>query len=292
MRKARNVISLLLTASMLCMTAACSSGNAEETVGTSTEGEITSTSDQATVTTTTEATTTSATEASTTTTIQTTSSSENTSDVTAETSETKSAYEENDYYSLVETGSFKTYYNQVVHKVKAKTTCRVEVTALAYDSNGDIIDKTSDDVVLVKGQYSCFHFTFSDLSDKEFKNAVIEYSAVLKRDLTDTLLAVDYEISASLGNKNIFEVDLVKYNSKKNSLYLTFEYTRGDMGIFDQFRIIFYKGDKIVGYEDGYFNVYADGLKNVGDKDVAEIRIPSSAKKYDRIEYIYAPSEF
>lgn len=280
MKKARNVISLLLTVSMLCITAACSSGNTEEeTSETTTETEAT--------TTTVEATTTEAT-----TTIQTTSSPADTSDVTVETSETRSAYEENDYYSLVETGSFKTYHNQVVHKVKAKATCRIEVTALAYDSNGDIIDKTSDDVVLVKGQYSCFHFTFSDLSDKEFKNATIEYSAVLKRDLTDTLRAVDYEIFTSLGDDNIFEVALVKHNSKKNSLYLTFEYTRGDMSVFDEFRILFYKGDKIIGYEDGYFSVYADGLKNVGDKDVAEISIPSSAKKYDRIEYIYVPSEF
>ena len=42
MRKARNVISLLLTASMLCMTAACSSGNSEkETSGTATEATTT-----------------------------------------------------------------------------------------------------------------------------------------------------------------------------------------------------------------------------------------------------------
>lgn len=215
---------------------------------------------------------------------------------TTTTAETPATYENNQYYSLEKTSSFvSSSYSgdtiNIVHKVKAKTTCSIEVTAIAYDENNDVLDKSTDDVTLVKNEYNFFLFQFKDVDAKEFKNANVEFSSSLEYDFTNTIRAEDYDITQQIGTyESPFEVIMTKFNKKKDKFYLSVEFQKGYLDSFDKFRILFYKGDDIVGCEDGYFNIYAEGLKKAGDKDVIEMSIPESAKDFDNIEFFFDPA--
>ena len=218
-----------------------------------------------------------------------------TTEATTTTAETTATYENNQYYSLEDSGSFveKRYSGDVIniiHKVKANVTCSIEASAIAYDENGDVLDKVTDEVTLVKDEYNFFLFQFKDISVKEFKKATIEYSSAIKYDLSETTRAVDYDLTQQIGTfDSPFEVIMTKFSKKKDKFYLSLEFQKGYLDYFDKFKILFYKGDKIVGCEDGYFNIYAEGLKKAGDKDVVKMSIPESAKKFDKIEFFFEP---
>jgi len=236
---------------------------------------------------TTEATTTTTTEATTTT----------TTEATTETT-TESTYEENEYYSLVEKGNYSSSstYQYVIHKITAKKDCKISATAVVYDKNGSVIGKDEDEIVLVKGKNNYFKFLFSDISAKELSNATIEYSSVLKKDLSDSNRAEDREIFKSLHSEDDdIDVDIIQMTDeshKKNKLFITLSFVWGEMSYFDKYKILFYKKDKIVGCQDGYINVHAENIKAIGDKEVVEIWVPSSAKGFDRIEYIFEPYDY
>ena len=180
------------------------------------------------------------------------------------------SYESNEFFDVVESAKVEKYgYTTIIHKVIAKKTTSIESSAIAYDSNGDVIGKSSDTISLVEGQTNYFNYMFEgDISDEN-----LEITAG--------------ELSYGLWSEgDIDAVKLVKWNKKNDNLYLSFEQT-GQLGSFSKFKVLLYKDGKIVGAEYGYFDIYASNLTGVGSTDVAEIWVYGYS--FDDIEYIYEP---
>ena len=184
---------------------------------------------------------------------------------------TKNTYEHNEYYDIVETSSFQNSIGTtiVIHKVLAKKNVSVSATLLAYASDGSVIGKSSDDITLTEGKYNFFRYSF----DGDVSSAKIQANAQAKND------------SFMTGERNA--VEMVQYNMSGEDLYVTFEQTGDELGSFAKFKLLFYKGDRIVDTEDGYFNIYAENLNGKGSTDVASIWVYGT--DFDRIEYVYEP---
>ena len=184
---------------------------------------------------------------------------------------TKNTYEHNEYYDIVETSSFQNSIGTtiVIHKVLAKKNVSVSATLLAYASDGSVIGKSSDDITLTEGKYNFFRYSF----DGDVSSAKIQANAQAKND------------SFMTGERNA--VEMVQYNMSGDDLYVTFEQTGDELGSFAKFKLLFYKGDRIVDTEDGYFNIYAENLNGKGSTDVASIWVYGT--NFDRIEYVYEP---
>ena len=181
-------------------------------------------------------------------------------------------YMNNDYYDVVETATFKNSINDtvVIHKVLAKKDVSVTGTLLAYeDDESTVIGKSTDDIVLTAGQYNFFRYSFdSDVSD-----APVQPGCQVQQD------------SVMVGERNA--VEMVTYNQNERHLYITFKQNTDEIGSFARFKLLFYKDDKIVDTEDGYFTTYAKNLNGNGSSDVVKLR--DSSEEYDRFEYIFEP---
>lgn len=182
-----------------------------------------------------------------------------------------SSYEHNEFYDLVESSTFKDSigYNTVVHKVLAKQDVSVSATLLAYGTDGNVIGKSSDDIILTKGEYNFFRYSI----ENDISSATIHLKAQAEED------------SFMVGARKA--VEMVQYNQNGKDLYITFKQNVDKLGTFAKFKLLFYKDDKIVDTEDGYFNIYAKNMIGKGDTDVAEIWVYGT--DYDRFEYIYEP---
>lgn len=183
----------------------------------------------------------------------------------------ENTYEHNEYYDIVETSSFQNSIGTtiVIHKVLAKKDVSVSATLLAYGSDGNVIGKSSDDIVLTAGQNNFFRYSF----EGDISSASIQANAQAKKD------------SFMTGERN--GVEMVQYNQTDDDLYITFKQNVDELDYFAKFKLLFYKGDKIVDTEDGYFNIYAENLNGNGATDVAKIW--AYGIDYDRIEYIFEP---
>lgn len=183
----------------------------------------------------------------------------------------ENTYEHNEYYDIVETSSFQNSIGTtiVIHKVLAKKNVSVSATLLAYASDGSVLGKSSNDIVLTAGQNNFFRYSF----DGDVSSAKIQANAQAKND------------SFMTGERNA--VEMVQYNMSGDDLYVTFEQTGDELGSFAKFKLLFYKGDQIVDTEDGYFSTYAENLNGNGATDVAKIW--AYGTDYDRIEYIFEP---
>ena len=175
------------------------------------------------------------------------------------------------FITIVETSSFQNSigYTIVIHKVLAKKDVSVSATLLAYGSDGNVMGKSSDDITLTEGKYNFFRYSF----DGDVSSAQIQANAQAKKD------------SFMTGERNA--VEMVQYNMSGDDLYVTFEQTGDELGSFAKFKLLFYKGDRIVDTEDGYFNIYAENLNGKGSTDVASIWVYGT--DFDRIEYVYEP---
>ncbi|MBP0954022.1 MAG: hypothetical protein J6M90_00100 [Oscillospiraceae bacterium] len=185
--------------------------------------------------------------------------------------EAENSYEHNQYYDLVETSSYKDSigYTIVIHKVLAKKDATVSATLLAYAADGSVIGKSSDKITLTEGRYNFFRYSF----DGDVSGADIQANANAK----------DY--SFNTGERNA--VEMMKYNQSGDDLYITFEQTGDELGAFAQFKLLLYKGDKIVGTEEGFFSISAENLNGKGTTDVASIWVYGT--DFDRVEYVYEP---
>ena len=183
----------------------------------------------------------------------------------------ENTYEHNEYYDIVETSSFQNSIGTtiVIHKVLAKKDVSVSATLLAYGSDGNVIGKSSDDIVLTAGQNNFFRYSF----EGDISSASIQANAQAKKD------------SFMTGERN--GVEMVQYNQTDDDLYITFKQNVDELDYFAKFKLLFYKGDKIIDTEDGYFNIYAENLNGNGATDVAKIW--AYGIDYDRIEYIFEP---
>lgn len=181
-------------------------------------------------------------------------------------------YENNKYYDIVETAVYKSSlnYTTVVHKVLAKKDTTVESTVLAYDGEGNVIGKSSDSIVLTNGQYNYFKYSF----DSDVSNAQLQAQVTSK---SDSFLTT--------GERNA--VEMVQYNKSGDDLYITFKQTGDYVGSFSKFKILFYKDNKIVDTDEGYFSIYAENLNGKDSTDVAEIWV--LGQDFDSIECYYEP---
>ena len=184
---------------------------------------------------------------------------------------TENTYEHNEYYDIVETSSFQNSIGTtiVIHKVLAKKDVSVSATLLAYGADGNVMGKSSDNIVLTAGQNNFFRYSF----EGDISSASIQANAQAKKD------------SFMTGERN--GVEMVQYNQTGDDLYITFKQNVDELDYFAKFKLLFYKGDKIVDTEDGYFSTYAENLNGNGATDVAKIW--AYGTEYDRIEYIFEP---
>ncbi len=180
-------------------------------------------------------------------------------------------YEHNPYYDVVETASYKDSigYTHLIHKVLAKQDISVDATVIAYGKDDKILGKSNDSVALTKDKYNYFSYTF----EKDIKDARLDV----------TMNTSDDKFTA--GERN--GVEMVKYQIDGHSLYITFKQVVDELGSFAKFKLLYYKGDKIVGTEDGYFNISAENLNGNGSTDVAELWIHEG--EFDKVEYVFEP---
>lgn len=183
---------------------------------------------------------------------------------------TENTYDNNEYYDIVETATYKSSsnYTSIVHKVLAKKNVSLTGTILAYGEDGSVIGKSSDDIELTAGQTNFLHYSF----DKDISNATLKMNA----QANDPGL---------VGARNAVEME--QYNQSDDELYITFKQTADKLGPFAKFKLLFYKDDKIIATESGYFSIYAKNLNGIGTTDVAEIWVYDT--DYDRFEYIFEP---
>ena len=184
---------------------------------------------------------------------------------------TENTYEHNEYYDIVETALIKDSLGDttVIHKVQAKQDTTISASLIAYGADGSVIGKDSDDIVLTKDKYNFFQYYF----EGDISNAELKANFQAKKD------------SFVVGERNA--VEMVRYDQSGEDLYVTFEQTGDELSSFAKFKLLFYKGDQIVGTEDGYFNISAKNLNGKGSTDVAEVWVYDM--DFDRVEYVYEP---
>lgn len=184
----------------------------------------------------------------------------------------QNTYMNNEYYDVVEVSTYNDFMGDTVmiHKVLAKKDVSITGTIIAYeDDRSTVIDKSTDDIVLTAGRYNFFRYRF----DGDVSNAPIQPSAKVETD--------DF----MLGDRNT--VAVVQYNQHDNHLYFTFKQVAEELGPFAKFKLLFYKGDKIIDTTEGFFATSAKNLNGIGTSDVAEISVYNI--DYDRFEYIFEP---
>ena len=184
--------------------------------------------------------------------------------------ETEGTYESNKYYDIVEEGSYNTYgTTHLIYKVLAKEDISVDATVIAYADDGSVIGKSSDDITLTAGEGNYFHFMF----DSDISNAQLQVQVNFNKD------------SFMTGERSA--VEMVQYNQSGDDLYITFKQVGDEVGSFAEYKLLYYKGDEIVGSERGYFSISAENLNGKDTTDVAEIW--AFGEDFDRIEYFYEP---
>ena len=106
----------------------------------------------------------------------------------------ENTYEHNEYYDIVETSSFQNSIGTtiVIHKVLAKKDVSVSATLLAYGADGNVMGKSSDNIVLTAGQNNFFRYSF----EGDISSANIQANAQAKKD------------SFMTGERNGVEIDL------------------------------------------------------------------------------------
>ena len=181
------------------------------------------------------------------------------------------SYYENDTFEV----TYKTLYNNIlndstiIHKVYASKTKDVEATVIAYDLNGNVIGKATDEIELVEGQYNYFRYHFST----DVSNATFEVKVQIK------------EPSYLRGEEDA--VELVTSSDDGFHLFLTFKQVKPTFGEFAKFKILYIKDGQVIGDADGYYSVYAENLAGKDTTDVAKLLM--DVDSYDHIEYFFEP---
>ena len=185
--------------------------------------------------------------------------------------QTENTYEHNAYFDIVEVASYKSSIGSthIIHKVLAKSNVTISATLLAYGTDGNVLGKGTDEIILTEGKYNYFHYLF----DSDISNASFQVNATPKND------------TFMVGERNA--VEMVQYDISGDSLYVTLQQTGDSLGAFAQFKLLLYKGDTIVDTEENFFNISAQNLNGKGSTDVAEIWV--YGVDFDRVEYVYEP---
>ncbi|MBO5576973.1 MAG: hypothetical protein J5956_11845 [Ruminococcus sp.] len=182
------------------------------------------------------------------------------------------SYEHNSNYDVIEKATFKDSIGitHVIHKVKAKKDATISATLMAYDANNNVIGKSEDRIVLTNGQNNFFEYIF----EPDISNAKI--TAQMEAD-NDSFMD---------GPRNA--VQMVTSNKTGDDLFITFKQVTDELGSTAKFKILYYKGGKIIDAEkNGYFVVYAKNMKGKGSTDVAKVWVYDIA--YDKFEVYFEP---
>ncbi len=194
----------------------------------------------------------------------------------AESSESsENSFMNNDYYDVVESGSFGDILGgtTVVYKVLAKADVSVSSTMIATNPDGSVVGKSTSDIVLTNGKYNFFEYSF----DVDVSNASLTPQVKIE--------GASFMDSIMSGERNA--VEMTQYNRSGDDLYLTLQQTGEEVGAFAKFKLLLYSGDKIVGTEEGYFSIYAPNLTGKGSQDVASIWV--FGEEFDKVEFVYEP---
>ena len=185
--------------------------------------------------------------------------------------QTENTYEHNAYFDIVEAASYRDSIGttHVIHKVLAKSNVTISATLLAYGTDGNVLGKGTDEIILTEGKYNYFHYLF----DSDISNASFRINATPKND------------TFMIGERNA--VEMVQYDISGDSLYVTLQQTGDSLGAFAQFKLLLYKGDTIVDTEENFLNISAQNLNGKGSTDVAEIWV--YGVDFDRVEYVFEP---
>jgi hypothetical protein len=180
-------------------------------------------------------------------------------------------YESNPYYDIVETAVYKNSIGRtiVIHKLNAKKDASISGSVLAYASDGSVIGKSEDDIVLTEGQSNYFKYSF----DGDISNADLQTQYSVKNN------------SFMQGERNA--VEMVQYNQSGNDLYITFKQVTDNLGSFAKFKLLFYKGDTITATEESYFSTSTKNMNGKDTSDVASVMVYGI--DFDRVEYIFEP---
>lgn len=184
----------------------------------------------------------------------------------------KENYESNSNFDIVEKVTYKDElgYTHIIHKVKAKNDVSVAATVIAYDANNNVIGKSEDNITLTAGQFNFFNYSF----EVDISNAKLTVQTEARTD------------SFMDGPRNA--VEMVTSNKVDDNLFITFKQVTDKLGSLAKFKILFYKGGKIVDFEDNnYFNIYAKNMKGKGQTDVATVWV--YGKDYDKFECYFEP---
>ena len=161
-------------------------------------------------------------------------------------------------------------YTHVIHKVKAKKDVSISATLMAYDANNNVIGKSEDRITLTTGQNNFFEYTF----EPDISKAKITAQMEAEND------------SFMDGPRNA--VQMVKSNKTGDDLFITFKQVTDELGSSAKFKILYYKGGKIIDTEtNGYFVIYAKNMKGKGSTDVAKVWVYDIA--YDKFEVCFEP---
>ena len=190
---------------------------------------------------------------------------------TSSNGEMEGTYEDNNYFDIVEKSSFVDVIGttHVIHKVKGKKNATVSATMIAKDSSGNVIGKGTDEIVITKGENNYFQYLF----ESDVSNAKFEVTANTKKD------------SFMTGERSA--VVMEKYNKSGDDLYVSVKQVGDDLSSFAKYKILFYKGGKIVDTEYGYFDVTGQNLSGKGTTDTIKVWV--FGKDFDKIEFIYEP---
>ena len=133
--------------------------------------------------------------------------------------QTENTYEHNAYFDIVEVASYKSSIGSthIIHKVLAKSNVTISATLLAYGTDGNVLGKGTDEIILTEGKYNYFHYLF----DSDISNASFRINATPKND------------TFMIGERNA--VEMVQYDISGDSLYVTLQQTGDSLGTFAQF---------------------------------------------------------
>ncbi len=181
------------------------------------------------------------------------------------------SYDSNPYYDVVEEATLENIlgHTEIIHKVFAKEDASFTATAIAYDSNNNVVGKATDTITLTKGEYNYFHYTFSS----NVEDSTLDVTA----SLTDNYLE---------GPRHF--VEMVASNISGDHLFITFKQLTDSIGSFAKYKILYYKDDKIIEAKENYFSGLSVNLQGIGSTDVADIWLLGNTD-FDRFECYFEP---
>ena len=199
---------------------------------------------------------------------------ETTTEAAAAAEDANRSYENNDYYETIQAAAYKNELGQVIviHKVRAKQNATVTGTFIFNASDGSVIGKSTDEIVLTAGEANYFRYEYT--FDRSYSDT--SYKASFKAEPTSDIL---------IGSRNA--VEAVQYDHSGDTLYVSFHQVEDGLGAFAKFKLLFYNGDELVGDKEGFFNIYASNLTGKDTTDVAAI--PVGDLTFDRVEYAFQP---